>query len=327
VKLGAFNILFLDRSFAECVTTIRQVGCDAIEIAAGGYTPKTHCNPAELLADRAKLREFRRVIDEQGLEISAISCHGNPLHPNRDVSRQHAEDIRLCARLAAELGVVNVVGFAGCPGDSENATYPNWVTCPWPDDFSTLVNWQWEAKVIPFWTEMAETLRATGTRYCLEMHPGDVVYTPEKLLRLRDAVGPELGCNFDPSHLFWQQIDPAAAVRILGDAIYHVHMKDSKVDPLNVSRVSVLDTKPYTDEINRGWIFRTVGYGHDESVWRDIVSNLRLVGYDGVLSIEHEDSLMAADEGLQKAIAFLKDVMIEKPRGKTWFEMEHQATG
>lgn len=322
MKLGAFNILFLDRPFAECVAAVRGLGCDAIEIAAGGFTPKTHCDPAALLADPAKLRAFRRLVEDEGLEISAIACHGNVLHPNRDVSGRHVADLRAAARLAAELSVPNLVGFAGCPGDSDDARYPNWVTCPWPDDFSALLAWQWDAKIIPFWQGMAEELRALGVRFCAEMHPGDAVYTPEKLLRLREAAGPAVGCNFDPSHLFWQGIDPAAAVRILGGAISHVHIKDSKVDPLNVSRTSVLDTKPYTDEINRGWIFRTVGYGHDEAVWRDIVSNLRLVGYDGVLSIEHEDSLMAPEEGLEKAVAFLRRVMIERPKGKTWFELE-----
>ena len=68
----------------------------------------------------------------------------------------------------------------------------------------------------------------------------------------------------------------------------------------------MLDVKKYTDEIHRSWVFRTVGYGNGESVWRDIISNLRMVGYDHVISIEHEDSLMSGDEGLKKAIETLK---------------------
>jgi len=151
------------------------------------------------------------------------------------------------------------------------------------------------------------------------MHPGFCVYNPETLLKLRNAVGDIIGANFDPSHLFWQGIDPVAAIRKLGPAIYHFHAKDTKIDELNTATNGVLDTKHYSDEINRSWIFRTVGYGHGYQVWKDIVSNLKMVGYDDVLSIEHEDSLMSVNEGLRKAIDFLKEVMIfEKTSGMWW---------
>ena len=118
----------------------------------------------------------------------------------------------------------------------------------------------------------------------------------------------------------WQGMEPAAAIRMLGDAIYHVHAKDTKIDEINTARIGVLDTKHYGDEINRAWVFRTVGYGHDAAWWRDLVDNLRLVGYDRVLSIEHEDSLMTIDEGLKKAVDVLNKVMIkeEKPCGMRW---------
>ena len=141
------------------------------------------------------------------------------------------------------------------------------------------------------------------------MHPGFCVYNPETLMRLRKAVGPLIGANFDPSHLFWQGIDPVAAIRYLGDAIYFFHAKDTKIDPINCPVNGVLDTQHYSDEIHRAWIFRSVGYGSDMRYWKDIVSNLRLVGYDYVMSIEHEDSLMSQNEGLTKAVSFLKEVM------------------
>ena len=156
-------------------------------------------------------------------------------------------------------------------------------------------------------------------KICFEMHPGFCVYNPETMLKIRNAVGDILGANFDPSHLFWQGIDPVAAIRKLGGAIYHFHAKDTKVDPINTSINGVLDTRHYSDEINRSWIFRSVGYGHDYQLWKDIISNLRMVGYDDVISIEHEDSLMSGNEGLQKAISFLKEVLMFEDVGEMFW--------
>ena len=129
-----------------------------------------------------------------------------------------------------------------------------------------------------------------------------------------------IGANLDPSHLIWQGIDPVAATRALAGAIYHVHAKDTKVDAYNTAINGVLDTKHYSDELHRAWVFRTVGYGNGETYWRDFVSNLRLCGYDRVLSIEHEDSIMTIDEGLRKAVDFINKVIIteEKPRTMSW---------
>ncbi len=151
------------------------------------------------------------------------------------------------------------------------------------------------------------------------MHPNFVAYNPETMLRLADIAPGIIGCNFDPSHMFWQQVDVATAIRALGDRIFHVHAKDCKIDPANTALNGVLDVKKYTDELHRSWVFRTVGYGTGESVWRDIVSNLRMVGYDHVISIEHEDSLMTSDEGLKKAIAVLKGVVINAPAGPAYW--------
>ena len=207
------------------------------------------------------------------------------------------------------------------PGTADGDANPSWITCPWPDYFTESLKWQWEKKLIPLWKEEAAFARKNGVKMiCLEMHPGDAVYTPEKLLTLREAVGEEIGCNFDPSHLFWQGIDPIAALRALKDCIYHVHAKDTKVEPLVVQINGVLDNRPYNEEAKRSWLFRTVGYGNGHTFWKEFISTLRLLNYDYVLSIEHEDSLMSGEEGLQKAVAFLKDVMIEKPRGAMWWD-------
>ena len=320
MKLGVFAVLLADLPAKEAFAYLKKSGVQAVEIGCGGFPGKAHCDPKELLADSAKLRDFRSMVEDSGLEISALSTHGNAVHPNPEVARGYQEDYVNTILLAEKLGVHRVVTFSGCPGGAPGDTTPNWVTCPWPNDFSDILKYQWNDVLIPYWKENAAFAADHGvSKVAWEMHPGFCVYNPETMLRLRDAVGPVMGANFDPSHLFWQGIDPVAAIRMLGDAIYFFHAKDTKIDEINTARIGVLDTKPYTDEIHRAWIFRSVGYGHAYQVWKDIVSNLRMVGYDDVMSIEHEDSLMTPAEGLQKAISFLKEVMTFEERGPVWW--------
>jgi sugar phosphate isomerase/epimerase len=212
-----------------------------------------------------------------------------------------------------------VITFSGCPGDGPDARYPNWVTCPWPNDFQSILEWQWSERVLPYWREQAAFAQSHGVRVAIEPHPGFVVYNAETLLRLRAECGPTIGVNFDPSHFFWQNIDPILAARELRGTIYHVHAKDTRIDPLNTARNGVLDTKPYSNVAERAWVFRTVGYGHDQLFWKDLISELRLAGYDRVLSIEHEDSHMSKLEGLRKAAAFLQSCIISEPPPIAWW--------
>jgi len=318
MKLGVFAVLFGNMKFPDALDFIAQNGLDAVEIGTGNYPGDKHCPLKELVASPSKAKAWKSEVDSRGLEISALSCHGNPLHPDTAFAKKDVETMHSTIRLAEMLGVKTVVVFSGCPGDSDRAKYPNWVTCPWPPDFSAIIKWQWEKKVIPFWKKEAKFAKDHGVRLAFEMHPGFVVYSAETLVRLRSECGDNIGANFDPSHLFWQNQDPIAGVRYLGKAIYHVHAKDCRIYP-PVATGGVLDTKSYADEIHRSWIFRTVGYGHGEDFWNDFVSTLRMVGYDGVLSIEHEDSLMSANEGFKKAVTFLKRVLIfEKPGEAYW---------
>ena len=321
MKLGVLTVLYGDRPLEKALEYLRSIGIEAIEVGAGGYPGKAHCNPELLLSDNKALENFKAVIAEYGMPINAFACHGNPLHPDKKTAESFRNDFRNAVLLAEKLGINKIVGFSGCPGDSEGAKYPNWVTCPWPEDFSKIYKYQWEEVLIPYWREEADFCKRHGVdKIAFEMHPGFCVYNPAGLLRLRDAVGEVIGANFDPSHLIWQGIDPVAAIRRLGSAIYHVHAKDTKVDKYNAAVDGVLDMKHYADELNRSWIFRTVGYGNDMQYWRDMISNLRLVGYDDILSIEHEDSLMTSNEGLEKAVDFLNKAMIKenKPPGMFW---------
>ena len=321
MKLSVLANLYGAKSLDETLKILTGLGVHTVEIGAGGYPGKAHCNPEELLADSKKFDEFVATFKKYYVEICALAAHGNPLHPNREIAEQYDRDFKNAVLLAEKLGIDTVITFSGCPGDHEGAKLPNWVTCAWPDDFVEILNWQWEEKVIPYWKKTGEFAKAHGVSHiAFEMHPGFCVYNPETLLKLREAVGDVIGANFDPSHLIWQGIDPVAAIRALKGAIYHVHAKDTKIDKYNTAINGVLDTKHYGRELERSWVFRTVGYGNNESYWRDLVSNLRLCGYDRVLSIEHEDSVMSIDEGLRKAVDFLKDIIIveEKPTTMRW---------
>lgn len=320
MKIGVLTVLLSNLPLEEALDLLKDQGVEAVEIGCGAYPGDAHCKPLELLADDAKLKAFKNAIQSRGLEISALSVHGNPLHPNKQIAQEHQTAFENTIKLARKLEVERVINFSGCPGADPVSQVPAWIVSPWPPDFAQALDWQWKDIVIPYWKEMVKFSRNNGiNKIALEMHPNFVVYNVETLLKLRNAVGPEIGANFDPSHLFWPGCDMGAAIRSCGDAIYHFHAKDCKIDAINSGVNGVLDAKPYTDEIHRSWIFRTVGYGHDLAVWKDIVSNLRLVGYDHVISIEHEDSLMSPQEGLKKAIQFLKQVVIsEKPGVAYW---------
>jgi sugar phosphate isomerase/epimerase len=319
MKLGVLTALFAKMSINDVIKYVTKLGLEAVEIGTGNYPGSPHINVSELLSNTQKIKEYKKKISDNGLEISALSCHGNPLHPDKSLAEAHHKVHRNTVVLAEKLGVKTVINFSGCPGGSENDTTPNWIVCPWPDDFSKIVKWQWEEKVIPYWEKEAKFANDHGVRIAFEMHPGFVVYNTETLLRLRKECGKNIGANFDPSHLFWQGIDPINSLLKLKGAVFHVHAKDCKIDAENTKVNGVLDTKPYGDEINRSWIFRTVGYGHSESFWRDFVSTLRLIGYDGVLSIEHEDSLMSSNEGFEKAVYFLKEIILKEKPGAMWW--------
>ncbi len=320
MKLGVFTTLLSNLPFEEACKYFKSLGIQMVEIGCGGYPGNAHADPDVLLNDEDKFNEFKATLEKYGLEISALSCHGNPVHPNKETAAEYDRVIRNTILLAEKLGIGQINTFSGCPGDYEGAKYPNWVTCPWPNDFGEILDWQWNEVLIPYWKDLVEFAKAHSVnKIALELHPGFCVYNTETLLRLREAVGPEIGANFDPSHLIWQGMDPVACIRKLGPAIFHFHAKDTKIDAINTSVNGVLDTKSYADEINRSWIFRSIGYGNDVSYWKDIISNLRMVGYDYAISIEHEDSLMSQNEGLTKAVNLLKDVLITENVGEMWW--------
>lgn len=318
MKVGLFTALLAKLSLDEVIQKVKPLGIRTLELGSGNYPGEPHLK-LEWLNNPAKLKEFKLKLEDAGFSISALSSHGNPLHPNRALAQLHAANSRKTIQLAEKLGVKTVIDFSGCPGDSDKSKYPNWSPTAWPPDFLEIIKWQWEKKVIPYWKKHAKFAEDHGVRVGIEMHPGFVVYNPETMLRLRKEAGPAIGCNFDPSHMFWQGIDPCTAVRKLGNAVFHVHAKDTRLYDVNIKVNGVVDAKPYSDEKNRSWIFRTVGYGHDADFWCDLISTLQMVGYDHVLSIEHEDSLMSVDEGLSKAASLLGQVIIKEKLKEMWW--------
>jgi len=320
MKLGVFTVLLSQLELKETLKYLHGLGVESVELGCGGYPGSAHVNSEELLADEKKIAELKKLVEKYDLTISALSCHGNPVHPDKAIAAQFDKDFRNAVLLANKLGVDTVVTFSGCPGDSVGSKYPNWVTCAWPEDFGAILEYQWNEVLIPYWKEAVAFAKANGIhKIALEMHPGFCVYNPGTLKRLRGAVGPEIGANFDPSHLIWQGINPAEAIKEIGDGIFHFHAKDTKIDAANTSINGVLDTTDYKDFAKRAWLFRTVGYGSSPMVWKEIMSALSIVGYDGAISIEHEDGLMSVEEGLTKAIGFLQHVIIKDKAGEPWW--------
>jgi sugar phosphate isomerase/epimerase len=320
MKLGLFTPVLGTLAFPEMLDAVRALRhVTAIELGTGGWPGHDHLDPDALLSCPSEAKTYRQRVTDAGLAISALSCHGNPLHPDQARAGADDETFRKTVRLAESLGVGVVVTFSGCPGDSPGARHPNWVTTAWPPEYLDVLDWQWDERAIPYWQEAAGFAASHGVRVAIEPHPGFLVYNVDTALRLRAAAGPNLGVNFDPSHFFWQGMDAAVAIHALGPSIFHVHAKDVALNPANVARNGVLDTRSYRRLGERSWLFRTVGWGHDELTWKGIVSALRLAGYDDVMSIEHEDALASVDEGLRSAVALLQRVLLTEPPADAWW--------
>lgn len=321
MKLGVYLALLADMSFEQALVYLTQRDIHVVEVGCGGYSGTFHADPDILLNDERALNNFTNLLEQYHVEISALNCSGNPVHPQKKIADEFHIAYEKGVLLAEKLGVKTVITFSGCPGGSPEATLPNWVTCFWPPEvWHTILDYQWNDVLIPYWKNAIKFAEQRGVRVALEPIAGFCVYNPETFWQLRDAVGSaNLGVNLDLSHLFWQQADPEAVIRALNQAIFHFHAKDTRIDWYNTARNGILDTKHFKHGINRSWNHHTVGYGHDALVWKDIIRNLRLVGYDGAISIEHEDPLASRDEGLDHAIAFLREILLSQAAPELWW--------
>ena len=321
MKLGVFTPLFNQLSFEEMIDAVAKKGLQTVEIGTGGYPGDAHLKIDTLLASSDARKEYSAKLADKGLEISALSCHNNPIAPDLQVAQTADELLRKTIKLASLMNVPVVNGFSGVSGGNPTDTQVNWPVLPWPTEYEDNYNYQWENKLILYWKGINQDAQAAGVKIGIELHGGFLAHTPYTMLKLRDATGKAIGCNLDPSHLWWQGIDPVAAIKILGkeNAIHHFHAKDTYLDQDNINMHGLTDMQPYSNVQTRAWTFRSVGCGHDLKEWSDMISALRLYGYDYVLSIEHEDPIMSVDEGLARAVTNLKSIMIKDQPSEMWW--------
>jgi sugar phosphate isomerase/epimerase len=298
--------------FDTMLATAARLEMDMLEFGCGNWSKAPHIRLDHLLDSAPARREFRARLADHGIAISALNCSGNPLHPG-DSGRLHAEVTKKTIRLAGLLEVDRVVMMSGCPG-APGDTHANWITTEWPPEVRDILRWQWNDVLIPYWQDLAAYTREQGvSKLCLELHGYQNVYNVATLQRLRSAVGDTVGANLDPSHLMWMGADPLAAAHALGDAIYYVHAKDTRIDPVNAGINGVIDTTPGSDFKNRAWSYITLGRGHGEPWWREFIAALAVAGYDGVLSIEHEDPAQSPEAGVEESVALLRRVLGGRP--------------
>src|SRR5882724_7535299 len=315
IPIGVFNPVYDDLSIDAMLDKVTALGLEAMEIGTGGYPNNKHCPLDDLIADKAKAKAWLKKFEDRNIRVATLSCHGNPVHPNATHASKDADTFRKTVQLAEMLEVKVIVGFSGCPGGTPQDTQPNWITYRWPPEFNEMLQWQWKEKVVPYWKEAAKFAREHGIkRLAFEMHPNFVVYNPRTLLKLREAVGEEIGANNDLSHLFWQGCDPVEVIHFLGKqgAIFHAHMKDTVLFPENLAKYGVLNFAFDKDDlVNASATFRAVGYGHGASLWKSVLQAYMDIGYEGILSIENEDPILSGEVGVERAAYVLKNIRKE----------------
>ena len=305
MKLGVLTVPLQGMPAEEAFAYLHGLGVETVELGTGGYTNNNHLKPEVYLNDDGKIEEFKQLLKKNELEISVLSCHGNPVHPDKATAEMYHNVFVDTCKLAQKLGVDTIVTFSGCPGDCPESKRPNWVTCAWPPEYGETLEYQWNDVLIPYWKKAADIAKSYGVKkIAFEMHPGFCVYNPATLLRLRAAVGDILGANFDPSHLLWQGITPHLFLQDFIDRVYHVHMKDARVT-LD-GRSGLLGSHIDFGDLRRGWNFRSLGHGGVD--FEEIIRVLNAAGYDGPLSVEWEDSGMDRIEGATEAAAFVRKV-------------------
>ena len=309
MKIGMITDSLGNLSFDEMLRASAELGLETLEFACGNWSSAPHIDLAAMLDSAATRAEFVAKVRDHGLTIAALNCSGNPLHPGPQ-GKKHRQVTEDTIRLASLMGIDRVVMMSGLPGGPGDAN-PNWIVTDWPPECADIQRYQWDDCIIPYWRDLVKFSNNLGIgKLCLELHGHQAVYNVQTLFRLRDAVGETVGANYDPSHPMWMGADPIAAVRKLGSAVYYVHAKDTRVEPIPAAIDGVLDARPPNHYAERAWNYITLGYGHGETWWRQFCTALKQVGYDDVLSIEHEDMMLSPMEGMRKSVALLRNVAI-----------------
>ena len=292
--------------------TAQRLGIEGVEFNAANWTSAPHMNLKGLLGSAPERRDLLTAVKARGLDIIALNANGNQLHPTEGETQSEA--LYDTIRLAGALGVETVVLMSGLPEGAPGDKMPNWVVASWPPETQTMLNYQWEDRLLPYWRKLAAFAKEQGVKnLAVELHGSQLVYNVPGLLRLRKEIGPMVGANLDPSHLMWMGADPLAAIDALGSAILHCHAKDTFINAPVCATTSRLENGSLMNVPGRAWSYITLGYGHDEKWWKDFCYRLRMVGYDGWLSIEHEDVLLSREEGVKKSVALLRAVAPSEP--------------
>jgi sugar phosphate isomerase/epimerase len=313
IRIGVFDTAFRNLPTEQMIDLVKDLKIEAVEIGSGNDPGQAHCDRDSLLADRSKLRAYLDIFEKNGLMISAFSCHGNPVHPDRERARREDRVYRQSIELASKAGVDHIVCFSGCPGDG-TGRYPNWIQSLETDEFVRILNWQWNQVLIPYWKDLSAYARQRNVRIALEMDSGYSVYNVSSLLKLRQAAGENIGANLDLSGLFQLGVDAIAVVQQLGeeDALYHVHGKDILLNKRNIAVNGLVDLTPYDDIVRRSWSYADIGFGHDLGLWKGIVEMLQAVGYHHVISIEHESPFTSSRIGVARSAEALQQILLDR---------------
>jgi len=311
MKLGFVSDSLGAMSFEQMLDAAARMGVSGVEVNTGGWSTAPHFDLAQMAKSAAARRAFLKAFEDRGLEVISLNANGNPLHPNQP---QQGECLKDTIRVAGEMGIRTVCAMSGLPAGCAGDLTPNWVVSSWPPETQEILRYQWDDVLLPFWAEIVDLGRENGVeRIALELHGNQCVYNVPSLLKLREAVGQVVGANLDPSHLFWMGADPLVAAEELGAAIHHVHAKDTLLNARVQATRSLLENGSLRDVPARSWSYVTFGFGHGEEWWRQFCLRLRMAGYDGWLSIEHEDVLLNSLEGLEKSVALLRGLMPVAP--------------
>jgi sugar phosphate isomerase/epimerase len=307
MKIGMVSDSLGHLSFDEMLDTAAQLGIAGIEFNTANWTSAPHINIKALLESAAERRDFLVSLKSRGLEIVAFNANGNQLHPTEGEKQSAA--LHDTIRAAGLLGIETVVLMSGLPEGAAGDKMPNWVVSSWPPETQTMLKYQWEERALPYWAKLAAFAKQHGVKkLAVELHGNQLVYNVPTLLRLRKEIGPIVGANLDPSHLMWMGADPLAAIDALGSAILHTHAKDTSINKPVCAVTSRLENGSLMDIQARAWSYITLGYGNGQGFWKDFCYRLRMVGYDGWLSIEHEDVMLSRAEGVAKSVELLRAV-------------------
>lgn len=307
MKLGLYTFSLRDIPFGELLDLAKESGIEAIELGVSGRSSTPGFEAELLLQNPERRAEVQEAITSHGMVISALNATCNPLHPDNEVRGRYLDGLRAAIRLAAEMGVTRIVTGTGCPGESERSRNPAWVM--FSEGYHDVLEWQWRDAAIPIWKKIAADATEHGVRICIEVLPGTLAYNTDSFLRFRSLVGEAIGANFDPSHFFWQGMDPRVVARALAGCIYHAHAKDTLINEREVSRNGLFETRPFADWESRAWSFCAVGDGHDAVFWRSVLTSMQAAGYNDVWSIEHEDPTLDDRVGVRRNADFLRQLL------------------